>query len=86
MKPLVYTLRLREKAKECKFGSTFHERISEQVIQTIDYKKLTEKAISKTGDWTRFLTEASQTEDITRQIRDMGSGQSNAEDISHVLC
>ena len=32
----------------------------------------------------RFLTKASQTEDIARQMRDMGSRQSNAEDISLV--
>ena len=49
------------KAKECGFGVTFHERILEHIIQTIDYKKMIEKAISKTWDLTRFLTEASQT-------------------------
>ena len=75
-----YAARLHEKAKECEFGTTFDERILEHIIQTIDNKKLIEKAISKTWDLTRFLTEASQTEDIARQMRDMGSGQSNAED------
>ena len=79
-----YAARLREKAKECEFGTTFDERILEHIIQTIDNKKLIEKAISKTWGLTRFLTEASQTEDIARQMRDMGSGQSNAEDISRV--
>ena len=79
-----YAARLCEKAKECEFGTTFDERILEHIIQTIDNKKLIEKAISKTWDLARFLTEASQTEDIARQIRDMGSGQSNAEDISRV--
>lgn len=79
-----YAARLREKAKECEFGTTFDERILEHIIQTIDNKKLIEKAISKTWDLTRFLTEASQTEDIARQMRDMGTGQSIAEDISRV--
>ena len=82
----VYAVRLHEKAKECEFGSTFKERILEHIIRTIDNKKLTEKAISKPGDLTRFLMEASHTEDIIRQMRDIGSGQSNAEDIFHVLC
>ena len=79
-----YAARLQEKAKECKFGTTFDKRILEHIIQTIDNKKLIEKAISKTWEMTRFLTEASQTEDIARQMRDMESGQSNAGDISHV--
>ena len=67
--------RLREKAKECKFGDTFGERILEHIIQTIDNKKLIERAISKTWELTRFLTEASQTEDIARQIQDMRTEQ-----------
>ena len=71
----VYAARLREKAKECEFGDTFDERILEHIIQTIDNKKLIERAISKTWDLTRFLTEASQTEDIARQIQDMGTEQ-----------
>ena len=70
-----YAARLREKAKECEFGDTFDERIFEHFIQTIDNKKLIERAISKTWDLTRFLTEASQTEDIARQIQDMGTEQ-----------
>ena len=70
-----YAARLREKAKECEFGDTFDERILEHIIQTIDSKKLIERAISKTWDLTRFLTEASQTEDIARQIQDMGTEQ-----------
>ena len=43
-----YAARLREKAKECEFGTTFDARSFEHVIQTIDNKKLIEKAISKT--------------------------------------
>ena len=39
-------------------------RILEHIIQTIDNKKLIEKAISKMLDLTQLLTEASQTEDI----------------------
>ena len=70
-----YAARLRETAKECEFGDTFDERILEHIIQTIDNKKLIERAISKTWDLTRFLTEASQTEDIARQIQDMGTEQ-----------
>ena len=34
-----------------------------------------ERAISKTWDLTRFLTEASQTQDIASQIQDMGTEQ-----------
>ena len=79
-----YPARLREKAKKCTFGTTFDKRILEHIIQTIDNKKLIDKTISKMWDLTQFLTEGSLTEDITRQMRDMGSGQSNAEDISRV--
>ena len=42
-----YAARLREKAKECEFGTTFDERILEHIIQTIDNKKLIEKAIRR---------------------------------------
>ena len=66
-----YAARLREKAKECEFD----ERIVEHIIETTDNKKLIERATSKTLDLTRFLTEASQTEDIVRQIQDMGTEQ-----------
>ena len=70
-----YAARLRGKAKECEFGDTFDERILEHIIQTIDNKKLIERAISKTWDLARFLTEAlSQTEDIARQIQDIRYG------------
>ena len=69
-----YAAGLREKAKECEFGNTCDERILEHIIQTIDNKKLIEKAISRTWDLTRFLTEASQTEDIARQMQDLESG------------
>ena len=79
-----YAARLREKAKECEFGATFDERILEHIIQTIDNKKMIEKAISKTWDLTRFLTEASQTEDIARQMKDMGSENVSRENVSHV--
>lgn len=79
-----YEARLREKAKECEFGTTFHVRILEHTIQTIDNKKLIEKVINKTWDLTPFLTEESQMKDIPRPMRDMGSGQSNAEDISRL--
>ena len=68
-----YAARFREKAKECEFGDTFDERILEHIIQTIDNKKLIERAISKTWDLTRFLTEASQ----TKKIQDMGTEQVN---------
>lgn len=79
-----YAARLREKAKECEFGATFDERILEHIIQTIDNKKMIEKAISKTWDLTRFLTEASQTEDIARQMKDMGSENVSRENVSRV--
>ena len=45
----------------------------EHIIQTIDNKKMIEKAISKVWDLTKFLTEANQTEDIARQMKDMGT-------------
>ena len=67
--------KIKRKTKGCEFGDTFDERILEHIIQTIDNKKLIERAISKTWDLTRFLTEASQTEDIARQIQDMGTEQ-----------
>ena len=79
-----YAARLREKTKECEFGATFDERILEHIIQTIDNKKMIEKAISKTWDLTRFLTEASQTEDIARQMKDMGSDNVSRENVSRV--
>ena len=63
----MYAARLGEKAKECEFGDIFDERIYEHIIQTIDHnKKLIERAVSKTSDLTRFLNEASETEDIAR--------------------
>ena len=40
----MYGATLREKAKECEFGDTFDERILEHIIQTIDNKKLIERA------------------------------------------
>jgi len=43
-----------------------------------------EKAISKTWDLTRFLTEASQTEDIARQMKDTGSENVSRENVSRV--
>ena len=48
-----------------------------------DNKKLIERSINKTWDLTaRFLAEASQTEDIARQIQDMGTYQ--GDHASHV--
>jgi len=52
-----YVARLREKVKECEFGATLDERILEHIIQTIDNKKMIEKAITKMWDLTQFLTE-----------------------------
>ena len=45
-----YAARSREKAKECKFGDTFDERILEHIIQTIDNKKLIGGTGTGTGD------------------------------------
>ncbi len=42
-----YAARLGEKAKECEFGATFHERILEHIIKTTE-NKMIEKAFSKT--------------------------------------
>lgn len=61
----------------CEVGITYEERILEHLIQTIDNKKLTEKVISKIWDLTRFLAEASQTEDIATQTQDVVSDQSS---------
>lgn len=61
----------------CEVGITYEERILEHLIQTIDNTKLTEKVISKIWDLTRFLAEASQTEDITTQTQDVVSDQSS---------
>ena len=69
-----YAARLREKARECEFGDTFDERVLKHIIQTIENKKLIEKTI----------TEASQTEDIARQIQNMRSGLRTADDVSRV--
>ena len=71
----VSAVRRSENVKECEFGDTFDERIFEHIIQTIDNKKLIERAVSKTWDLTRFFNEASETEDIARQIQDMGTEQ-----------
>jgi len=79
-----YAARLREKPKGCEFGATFDKRILEHIIQTIANKKMIEKAISKTWDLTRFLTEASQTEDIARQMKDMGGKNISRENASRV--
>lgn len=71
----VYAARLSEKVKEYEFGDTFDEKIFEHIIQTIDNKKLIERAVSKTSDLTRLVDKASETEDIARQIQDMGTEQ-----------
>ena len=62
----VYAARLSKKVREYEFGDTFDERNFEHIIQTIDNKKLIERAVSKTSDLTRFLNEASETENIAR--------------------
>ena len=45
-----------------------NDRILEHVIQTIDNRKLIQKAISKKMNLDRFLEEANQTEEIERQL------------------
>lgn len=78
-----YAARSREKANECEFGDT-NERILKHIIQTIHKKKLIEKAIGNIWDLIRFLTEASQTEDIARQMQDLGSIRNVVDRVSRV--
>ena len=68
-----YGARLRGKAIDCQFGNTQDERILEHIIQTIDNQSLIQKAISKEWDLTAFLKEASQIEEIKRQVTDITS-------------
>lgn len=66
-----YTARLREKAKKCEFGDVHDERVLEHIIQTIDNKSIIQKTINKKWTLTQFLEEASQIEDVSRQVREM---------------
>ena len=79
-----YAARLREKAKECEFEANYDDRILEHIIQTIENKTLIQKTISKKWDLAQFLTEASQIEDIARQIKDMKTAENGNPSISRV--
>ena len=64
---VTYATRLREKAEDCEFEDG-DDRILEHLIQTIDNRKLIQKAISKKMDLNKFLEEANRTEEIERQV------------------
>ncbi len=57
--------------KKCEFGEANEERILEHIIQTIDDRQLIQKTISKKWNLTQFMEEASQIEDVNRQVREM---------------
>ena len=72
---VAYATRLREKARDCNFGTTCEERILEHIIQTISNKTLIQKCISKSWNLQEFLKETGQIEDISRQMQDMKPNQ-----------
>ena len=72
---VTYATRLREKARDCNFGTTCEERILEHIIQTISNNTLIQRCISKSWNLQEFLKEAGQIEDISRQMQDMKPNQ-----------
>ena len=66
-----YTSRLREKANECEFEANSDDQIPEHLIQTTHNRALIQKAINKKWNLSQFLTEASQMEDTSLQVRNM---------------
>ena len=68
---MTYTTRLQEKAKDCEFGTQLDDRLLEHLIQTITDEYLIKKCIQKKWNLDRFLEEANQKEDISKQISDM---------------
>lgn len=68
---IAYAARLREQAKQCEFGDSSDDRILEHLIQTIDNQQLIQKTINKKWNLEQFLTEASQVEDISMQMKQM---------------
>ena len=79
-----YTARLREKAKKCEFGEVHDERILEHIIQTIDNKAIIQKTINKKWDLSQFLQEASQIEDVNRQVKEMKTVQEEEKSVARV--
>ena len=79
-----YTARLREKAKKCEFGEVHDERILEHIIQTIDNKSIIQKTINKKWDLTQFLQEASQIEDVNRQVKEMKTNPDEEKSVARV--
>ena len=69
---MAYAARLRAQAKECDFGQVEDARILEHIIQTVSNKVLVKKAISKKWTLDRYLSEAAETEDIEKQVLEMG--------------
>ena len=66
---VTYTARIREKAKDCEFGDQL--KILEHLIQTVTDEGLVKKCIQKRWNLDRFIEEASQKEDIHKQVKDM---------------
>lgn len=68
---VTYAARLREKSKDCEFGTQTDDRLLEHLIQTIKDSKLVKRGIQKKWNLDQFLEEASQREDINQQVKDM---------------
>ncbi len=71
---IAYAARLREQASQCEFEASNDDRILEHLIQTVsgqDSLQLIQKAIHKKWNLDQFLTEASQTEDISLEMKQM---------------
>ena len=66
-----YASHLRKNANECEFEANFDDRIPEHLIQTTHNRALIQKAINKKWNLSQFLTEASQMEDTSLQVRNM---------------
>ena len=77
-----YASRLREKANECKFEANSDDRILEHLIQTTHNRALIQKAINKKWNLSQFLTEASQMEDTSLQVRNMKVPE--CDEVKHV--
>ena len=66
-----YATCLREKAHDCNFGSNYHERILQKLIQTIEDSAFIQKCISKLESLQEFLMEAQQIDDISTPKQSM---------------
>ena len=66
-----YAMRLREQAETCDFENNREERILEHLIQTIDDNELITRAIQKQWNLNTFLEEASQRNDLKREVKEI---------------